>query len=169
LRLFYDVENPTEDAIARMISDGMPQIGISLLVEGVEASTLWDTVLETRDYDIAVRHFLDEFDPSGGFDFYFSCWSAEAGSGALNDSGYCNPELDDLTYQIITTIDPEERKQITYEASRLLNQDRPVVFLAGENFLQAYRSDRFSFRGDVCSLGYYLWGTNSLMSAEVVK
>ena len=168
-RFFYDVDNPSMDSITRMISGWLTQIGINLLVEGFETSTLWDTVLEVRDYDIALRFFLDEFDPSGAFDFYLSCWSADAGSGALNESGYCNPELDDLTYQIITTIDPESRKQLSFEASRLLNQDRPIVILAGENLLQAYRSDRFSFRHDYCSLGYMLWGVDSLMTAEVVE
>jgi peptide/nickel transport system substrate-binding protein len=165
----FDVDNPSMDTIAQMMAGWLPQIGINPLLEGFEASTLYDTVLELRDFDIALRFFLDEFDPSGAFDFYLSCWSADAGSGALNESGYCNPEIDDLNYGIITTIDPETRRELSFEASRLLNQDRPIIYLAGENLLQAYRSDRFTFQHDFCSLGYDLWGVDSLMSAEVVK
>jgi peptide/nickel transport system substrate-binding protein len=169
LRLFFDVDNPSMDTIAQMMAGWLPQIGINPLLEGFETSTLWDTVLEVRDFDLALRFFLDEFDPSGAFDFYLSCWSADAGSGALNESGYCNPEIDDLNYGIITTIDPEARRELSFAASHILNEDRPLVFIAGENLLQAYRSDRFSFPHDFCSIGYDLWGADSLMKAEIIK
>lgn len=165
-RLFFDIGVPIQDTLASMVSDWLSQIGIVLLVEAQDSGLIYAMTVGERDFDISLQYWPDEPDPVG-LDFYLSCWSAEAGLGALNWSAYCNPEFDDVLYGLLTTVGWENRAPISYEIGRILNEDRPMITLLGENFLQAYRSDRFKFGlGNPTMAG--LWDGYSIMRVEVI-
>jgi ABC-type oligopeptide transport system substrate-binding subunit len=80
-------------------------------------------------------------------DFWFSCWAAELG---FNYSGYCNEEKDGLVYEYLNAPDFESRWEPMFRAQEMLNQDRPIIILAGPLQIQAYRNDRFEFPLDTC-------------------
>jgi peptide/nickel transport system substrate-binding protein len=168
LRFYFSEEQPEAATMSSMIKGWLDQIGISVTPEAMESGTLWQTAVGERDFDIIVRYFGSDFDPSY-MDFTFSCWSAEAGTGALNDSGYCNPELDDLLYEQMATVGLEKRLPIMYQAEGVLYRDRPWILLAAPTNLQAYRSDRFEFPHDTCSALNGMWDFYGLSSMEVVR
>jgi peptide/nickel transport system substrate-binding protein len=167
-RLFFDVNNPTQFSAAELISDGLAVIGINVEMEGLESGTLFTTVTGTRDFDMFILYMVGEVLPQNA-DFYFSCWSSEEGEGTFNYSGYCNEEMEGLIAQLFETIDPDDRLEVVHQISRKLNQERPLLMLAGEYTMQAYRSDRFSFREDYCPGTQGMWDWYSLLNAEVVK
>jgi ABC-type transport system substrate-binding protein len=145
------------------------EIGIALLPEGMEEGTLLTTTRDLRDFDIAMIYYVDEIDPAGGADFFFSCWSAEAGAAVTNDSGYCSQEMDDLIYESITTIDPAERIEVAHKIGRVVARDVPIINLMGENFIQAYRNDRFEYDKVGCTSMGGLWDAPSLMFVRAVE
>jgi peptide/nickel transport system substrate-binding protein len=63
--------------------------------------------------------------------------------GGWNDSGYSNPEYDQLYLQQQVTVDKTERQKIIWQMQEMIYNDRPYIVLFYENMLQAYRADRF--------------------------
>jgi peptide/nickel transport system substrate-binding protein len=54
-----------------------------------------------------------------------------------------------------------------FEAQRILNEDRPMIVLAGPLQIQAYRNDRFEFPEDTCYADLSgMYGFQGLMNAE---
>jgi len=168
LRLFYNSSTSPEIAMSQMISEWLSQIGIATDVEAQEEGTLFSATRELQDFDLAIIHLPDELDP-GAMDIYFSCWSAEAGAGGFNDSGYCSPEMDELISRSVSLRSTEERRQVGFEIGRLINRDRPVINLAEEKFIQAYRNDRFVYQEVGCTTMAGLWDWYSIMHVEPAK
>jgi peptide/nickel transport system substrate-binding protein len=162
-RFLFNVVRPNDVAVSGMLVDWLDEIGIALLPEGMEEGTLLTTTRDLRDFDIAMIYYIDEIDPAGGADFFFSCWSAEAGAAVTNDSGYCSQEMDDLIYESITTIDPAERIEVAHKIGRVVARDVPIINLMAENFIQAYRNDRFEYDKVGCTSMGGLWDAPSLM------
>jgi len=165
-RLFLEAESPEQVTMADMLTGWFSQVGVTTQVEAQESGTLLDLVQNQRDYDMALRLYSGDTDPAY-MDFVYSCWAADP--GGPNDAGYCNPEFDDLLYQLIATVGTEERLPITYQAEALIARDRPMINLAGQEALQAYRSDRFKFEPNSCSTLSGMWDQRSLMRAEVLR
>ena len=107
-----------------------------------------------------------DIDPAS-MDFWYSCWAADAGSGALNYPGYCDEEMDELVYEWWYATDPEARWEPMFRAQEILNQDRPIIILAGQNSLQAYRNDRFEFPFDTCDVSLGMMSPQGLLNATV--
>lgn len=80
---------------------------------------------------------------------------------------YCNPEMDELVFAYMTTPDKDEAMGYMFEAQAMFSQDRPPLILAGENLVQAYRDDRFTFPHDPCGEGNGLWSYPSILNVEV--
>jgi peptide/nickel transport system substrate-binding protein len=49
--------------------------------------------------------------------------------GGWSDTGYCNPDYDELYQQQAVTIDQAARREIVYEMQEILNRDRPYIQL----------------------------------------
>jgi peptide/nickel transport system substrate-binding protein len=165
-RLAYAVEVPSEVAMTDSIKGWLAEIGIDVEVEAQETGTLTDNVLGQRDFDMAIIYTTTDIDP-GYMDFSGACWAADAGTSGWNMPGYCNPEMDELVFAYMTTPDKEEAMGYMFEAQAIFNQDRPLLILAGENLVQAYRDDRFTFPHDPCGEGNGLWSYPSILNVEV--
>ena len=159
-RIFIEDNQPPDLVIAEQITETLGTIGINAQLEALESGTLFTTMLSERDYDLVVQRYWPDVDPAA-FDFYQSCWSAEAGSNALNWTGYCNPEVDDLVYAYYTTPNREEAMGFMYEAQAIFNNDRPMLSIVGDFLIEAFRTDRFDFPipGESCDMtpGHWNW------------
>jgi peptide/nickel transport system substrate-binding protein len=164
-RLSTTQEIPTQLTMADLIVDWLGEIGIALDVEAQEVGTQTDLVFNQRDFDLAMISATPDIDP-GVLDFALSCWAADAGSSAWNFAGYCNEDLDNLVFGYMTTVG-EDRWQPMFEAQAIINEQRPYLNIAGENVIQAYRSDRFVFPHDFCGEGLGLWNYPSVLQIEV--
>lgn len=164
-RLTYQVEYPYQLTMADMMGTWFADIGVEIMPEAQDLGTWMANVVEIRGFDMAM--FLDtgDVDPAV-LDYSFSCWAAEAGAGALNFAGYCNEEVDELNYAFWFSDDPEGRWEYQFEAQRILNQDRPLIMLAGNNMIQAYRSDRFELPTDMCDVSMGMVSPAGLLGAE---
>jgi peptide/nickel transport system substrate-binding protein len=63
--------------------------------------------------------------------------------GGWSDSGYHNPEYDQLYLDQQRAVDKTERQAIIWRMQELVFNDRPYITLYYEKMLQAFRSDRF--------------------------
>ena len=151
--------------MADMMGSWFEQIGIEGMPEAQDLGTFMANVNDVRDYDMAMMLDTSDIDPAV-LDYAFSCWAAEAGAGALNFSGYCNEEVDELNYAFWFSDDPEGRWDYAFEAQAIINQDRPLIFLTGNNMLQAYRNDRFEFPEDTCDVSQGIVSAAGLLGAK---
>jgi peptide/nickel transport system substrate-binding protein len=152
--------------MVEMISDWLKDVGIAVIPEAQEKVAWWGLVLDDRDFDMSINAWAVDIDPAS-MNSQLSCWASEAGSGALNFAGYCNPEMDDLVQAYMYSDDPEARWEPMFEAQRILNQDRPYIFLAGEKSIQAYRNDKFEFPLNTCDLNIGMASPQGLLNAVV--
>jgi peptide/nickel transport system substrate-binding protein len=165
-RLTIQAELAPQLAMAELMTNWLSEIGIDVLVEAQETGTWYDMILNQRDFDMAIDGDSHDIDPAS-MDFWYSCWSADAGSGALNYAAYCNEEFDALVYEWWFSTDMEARWEPMYQAQEILNQDRPIIILVGQNSLQAYRSDRFEFPLDTCDVSLGMFSPQGLLNATV--
>lgn len=165
-RLFYQSETATDLTMAEMIGSTLQEAGIGLEVEGQEWGTWMSFVLDERDFDLAIDTETHDIDPAS-MDFWFSCWSADSGSAALNYPGWCDEEMEALVYEFWYSTDPEGRWEPMFKAQEILNQERPIINLAGHNSIQAYRNDRFEFPMDTCDVDFGMFSSHGLLNATV--
>lgn len=164
--LVYGLEFPPASTMSNMITDWLRQIGITVLPEAQELGSWNAIVLDEHNYDMALTAATHDID-AASMDFWFSCWAAESGSNAVNYAGYCNPHMEELVYEYWFSDDPEGRWEPMYEAQRILANDRPIITLAGQNTIQAFRNDRFDFPLDTCDVAFNMFDPEGLLNATV--
>jgi peptide/nickel transport system substrate-binding protein len=165
-RLFFQSHVPTQISMIDLLGDWLGNVGIGLEPEAQESGTYYAVVLDERDFDMALDTEVRDID-AASMDFWFSCWSAESGSAALNYPGYCNEEMEELYWEFWLSTDMEGRWEPMFEAQRMLNEDRPLITLAGHNSFQAYRTDRFEFPLDTCDVDFGMFSTQGLLNTKV--
>ncbi len=97
----------------------------------------------------------------GNYDMYFTGWGLSPdpdfqlsintctslpnadGSGALTESNWCDPAFDALFKQQHTELDHDKRAQLVKDAWAIKYEQATNAVLYYEQFLEAYRSDRF--------------------------
>ncbi len=140
-RLQFPNSNPVYPRIADMLAGWFKEIGVKANVESVDADSLTAAMTPTGDYDLVIWGWGPDPDP----DFILSVLTTDQFvSGGWSDSGYHNPEYDQLYLDQQKAIDKNERQQIIWKMQEMAFNDRPYIVLWYEKLLQAYRSDRFT-------------------------
>ncbi len=67
-------------------------------------------------------------------------------SPGINKSGYANKSVDGLYAELSTSLDPQKRKQITYEIESLVEKDLPWILLMYESSYIVQQSNLQNFR-----------------------
>jgi peptide/nickel transport system substrate-binding protein len=166
-RYYFESEQPAPLAMNDYIKGWLAEIGISIIPEAFDWATWNDYVLNERDFDLALAYNLMDID-AAAIDYEFSCWTADAGTSAYNDPGYCNEELDELLFEYWLGSDKEAAYEALWKVQELIYNDRPLIFIAGQNMIQAYNSEKFTFPDEFpCDISVGLWSPYTLLQAEV--
>jgi peptide/nickel transport system substrate-binding protein len=140
-RLQFPTSNPVYPRIADMLASWFKQIGVKANVEAVDSDSLTAAITPTGDYDLVIWGWGPDPDP----DFILSVLTTDQFvSGGWSDSGYHNPQYDQLYLDQQKAIDKNQRQQIIWKMQEMVFNDRPYIVLYYEKLLQAYRSDRFT-------------------------
>lgn len=140
-RLQFPTSNPVYPRIADMLASSFKEIGVKANVEAVNSDSLTAAITPTGDYDLVIWGWGPDPDP----DFILSVLTTDQFvSGGWSDSGYHNPEYDQLYLDQQKAIDKNQRQQIVWKMQEMVFNDRPYIVLYYEKLLQAYRSDRFT-------------------------
>jgi peptide/nickel transport system substrate-binding protein len=140
-RLQFPSDNPLYPRIADLLAGWFKQAGIVATPESVDPDSLYVAMTPTGDFDLVLWGWGPDPDP----DFILSVMTSDQFvDGGWSDSGYMNPEYDQLYLDQQYAIDKNIRQQIIYRMQALVFNDRPYIVLTYEDLLQAYRSDRFT-------------------------
>lgn len=163
MRLQYASDQPNYPRTAEMIANWLAQIGIKATPEAVDPDSLVVATNPNADYDLVIWGWGADPDP----DFMLSVMTSEQYvDGGWSDSGYSNPEYDQLYREQQKAIDPEERRKIVWKMQEMVFNDRPYIILWYGQILQAYRSDHFTgFIESVLGIDSF----QSLMNVEPVR
>ncbi len=164
-RLLYATDFAPSQTMTERITDWLSDIGIKVNAEAVDYGTWFYTVIEERDYDMAINRRLSDYDP-GAMIYTLSIWTAD--ENGLYATGSVSQEIDELIFAYMFSAD-DDRWEFIYEAQRLLNEERLFITLAGSHQIQAYRNDRFIFPEDVTHVDIGLLAPEGVLNVEVVK
>jgi peptide/nickel transport system substrate-binding protein len=139
-RFQYPSDSTTYPRVADLISNWYRQIGVKANPESVDPDSLTAAVTPTGDYDLVIWGWGADPDP----DFMLSVMTTDQFvEGGWSDSGYSNPEYDQLYLDQQTAIDKNARQKIVWKMQEMVYNNRPYIVLYYEKTLEAYRSDRF--------------------------
>jgi peptide/nickel transport system substrate-binding protein len=123
----------TSDAqrIAQVVQAMAKEAGFDIKIQSTEfASSL--ALADKGQYEAYVLAWSGRADPDGNLQIHLAC------KAALNYSGYCNAQVDELINQARSTLDPAQRVKLYEQIAERVNRDRPIVFIFHRHWLWAH-------------------------------
>ncbi|HEY4689865.1 MAG TPA: ABC transporter substrate-binding protein [Anaerolineae bacterium] len=140
-RLQYPSDSSTAPRVADLMTGWFKEAGIKTNPESIDPDSLTAACCPAGDYDLILWGYGSDPDP----DFILSVLTTDQFvSGGWSDSGYSNPEYDQLYLDQQVAIDRDERQKIVWKMQEIAFNDRPYIVYWYDDLLEAYRSDRFT-------------------------
>jgi peptide/nickel transport system substrate-binding protein len=138
MRFVVRTEAPETIDAGEFIVEWLRDIGVSLKTEAVNDSKLGD-IWYANDYDLYIWGWGVEPDPN----FQLSTYTTDQ-CGVWSDTCYSNQEYDQLFEDQQKAASLEEREALIDQMQQILYEDRPELVLWYDNYLQAYRGDKWT-------------------------
>lgn len=145
LRLWATTETSEEQRAAKLVAGWLRELGIkvelSVLDPGALQSHVWNFRGSTYepDYDMYIWDWAGYSDPGQTL----SSMTTEQ-IGNTNESCWSNAAYDKLNVQQSAALDPQERQAIIWKMQQIMYEQTPWVVLAYPQYLEAYRTDRWT-------------------------
>jgi peptide/nickel transport system substrate-binding protein len=162
-RFYHQAEKAWAAPQADMIADWIQAIGINPMVEAVESVTLRDAIFTTADYDMVLYFYGPLWDPDYNI-FQLTCLGID---WLVNIARYCNPEFDELHYAQRAALDKDARRELIFEAQRVLHDDVSWIQLNYIYDFEAIRNDRFKL--GITNAATQFWGWYAVWGIEPVQ
>ncbi len=116
---------------AEFVKQNLEDIDITVNIRQVPDFPTWAAEVAGGTYDITYTQVWNWGDPVIGVNRSYDCENRIDPPGVIwsNNSWYCNDEVDALLDEAAVTFDTEERANLYFEATELINQDVPIVYL----------------------------------------
>lgn len=132
--------------MAQELSEELALLGVQMNAQPTDFSVLLDIIYgEDMDYDaytIGWSGRVERLDPD--MFVYAINHSANANPGGNNTSRYVNPEFDALAEAQRGEMDITRRREIVWEAQRILAEDVPRITTYSRANVQTYNHERFT-------------------------
>jgi peptide/nickel transport system substrate-binding protein len=139
-RLYWANDSVNYPRVAEILADTWGQIGVELQPQALDPDALTSVCCPTFDYDVLIWGWGSDPDPG----FLLSVHLTDEIPTGNSETGYANPEYDDLYVQQATELDPEQRREIVWQMQEILHDDVVYIVPYYEQNVQAYRTDRFT-------------------------
>lgn len=122
--------NPVQQQLMQVIQSMAAEAGIDISIRATEfASMLQEQT--AGNYQATQVGWSGRTDPDGNIHSFVTC------AGGLNDSKFCNEEVDRLLNAARTSTDPAVRKQSYDAAAKILNDELPIIYLYHQTWIWA--------------------------------
>lgn len=125
---------------AELLQGMWSEIGVAIEIQGLDPDTLTSICCPTFDYDIMLWGWGSDPDPSFLLGVTL-CTEIESG---FSETGYCNPEYDELYDAQAVTQDHAERVDMIHQMQQLMVDDVPYIIPYYQQSIQAWRTDTFT-------------------------
>lgn len=126
--------------LAQALRPMWAQVGVELQLQELHPDRMVAVCCPTFDYDILLWGWGSDPDPG----FLLSVHTTDEIPTGNNETGYSNPEFDELYRQQATELDPLKRQQIVWQMQEILLRDVVYIVPFYEVSVEAYRTDRFT-------------------------
>lgn len=138
-RLYWPNDSATAPRMAELLDETWSQAGVRLQPQALDPDALTSVCCPTFDYDIILWGWGSDPDPA----FLLSVHLTDEISTGLSETGYTNPEFDELYAQQAIALDPAERQAIIWRMQEILHRDVAYIVPYYAQATQAFRTDRF--------------------------
>lgn len=122
--------NPVQTQVMQVVQAMASEAGFNVSLKSMEfASLLSDQ--SAGNYQASQIGWSGRVDPDGNLHQFVTC------GGGINDSKYCNPDIDKLLDEARTSTDIDVRKQKYDEARAILMADSPLIYLYHQTWIWA--------------------------------
>jgi peptide/nickel transport system substrate-binding protein len=139
LRLIAGNQFPTNPQLLEFLAGWFTQVGIGVTPQ-IMSSNQVDDATVAGNFDLAVSGWSINPDP----DDALSQQTCAMNGTSKADSGYCNPEYDQLYAAQQAALDEGQRRDIVRRMQSMLYDDVHAIVLTHDKLLEAYRADRFT-------------------------
>ena len=126
--------NPDSTRAAQVIQAMAAEAGIDIKLRATEFATMLKEQT-AGNYQATQVGWSGRVDPDGNIHTFMTC------KGGINDSKFCNPEVDKLLDAARQTNALEDRKRLYASTMELLDRDRPIIYLWHPKWIWALRGD----------------------------
>lgn len=126
--------NPDATRAAQVIQAMAAEAGFDIKLRATEFATMLKEQT-AGNYQATQVGWSGRVDPDGNIHTFMTC------KGGINDSKYCNPEVDKALDAARLTNSLAERKKLYEIAIQQLDQDRPIIYLWHPKWIWALRAD----------------------------
>ncbi len=139
-RFHYADDIDTAPREAELLQAMWGEIGVAIEIQGLDPDALTSICCPTFDYDIILWGWGSDPDP--GFLLGVALCS-EIPTG-FSETGYCNPEYDELYDAQFIEQDRDARIDMVHEMQQILVDDVPYIIPYYQVSIQAWREDNFT-------------------------
>lgn len=130
--------NPVAQQMMQVVQSMVAEAGFDVSLKSTEFATLLDE--QTRgNYQLSRSDWSGRVDPDGNIHQFITC------KGGINDTKYCNPEVDRLLNEARASTDDAVRKEKYDAASVILNDDMPIIYLGHQSWIWAMQKNVTGF------------------------
>ena len=125
---------------AELLSEMWSEVGVTVELQAVDPDALTAECCPAFDYDIILWGWGSDPDPN----LLLSVHTTDEIPNGYNETGYSNPEFDELHIQQSRELDPEKRREIVWQMQQIAFDDVVYIIPYYQQAVQAYRVDRFT-------------------------
>jgi peptide/nickel transport system substrate-binding protein len=130
--------NPVAMQMMQVIQSMVGEAGFDVSLKSTEFATLLNEQT-AGNYQFSRSDWSGRVDPDGNIHQFITC------KGGINDTKYCNPQVDKLLNEARASTDDAVRKQNYDAAAVILNDDLPIVYLGHQAWIWALRKNVTGF------------------------
>lgn len=121
---------PVQQQLMQVVQAMVAEAGFDVTLQATEFASML-SAQTAGDYQMSQVGWSGRTDPDGNIHQFVTC------EGGINDSKYCNEEVDRLLNAARETNDVDERKALYSEAQAILDQDLPIIYLYHPSWIWA--------------------------------
>ena len=139
-RIYWPSDKSEAPRVAELLSESWKQAGVSLQPQALDPDALTSVCCPTFDYDVMIWGWGSDPDPG----FLLSVQLTDEIPTGNSETGYSNPEFDQLFTQQATELDPAKRQAVIWQMQQILHDDVAYIVPYYPQATQAFRTDRFT-------------------------
>jgi peptide/nickel transport system substrate-binding protein len=139
LRYFFPSDNSGAPRAAEIVGRSWSRIGVRLDRRAVDRNALAAARGPVFDYDVIAWSWESDPDPS----FLLSVMTSGEIENGGNDTGWSNPEYDELFDKQASELDPAKRREMIYRMQAIALRDVAYIVPYYPRVVEAFRRDRF--------------------------
>jgi peptide/nickel transport system substrate-binding protein len=140
LRMNWPSDSVEYPRVADLLHDMWLEVGVGTELQALDPDTLTSICCPAFDFDVILWGWGSDPDPG----FLLSVMTTDEIPTGNSETGYSNPEYDELYRQQQVELDPEKRREIIWQMQEIVHEDLPYIIPYYGLAVQAYRTDRFT-------------------------